>query len=413
MADRKVTLTNRTGRWFIIAGALMLLVFFVTIVIPTLIDLWQTPLGPGLGFETTPSPQAPALSVVQLTPESSTQTPEQEPINLPAATEDLSPTLTPVPMPTYTPHAYCGDTPSMLILAIGIDYRKGTYTYGLADVIRLVKVDFITPRVSVLSIPRDLWVEVPEISDHYGITHAKLNQSYFYGTPAMGYYDGPGGGAGLLARTLELNFGVQPEHYGVVNMKILIEMIDAIGGVDIYLPWQIDARESPESEEKWKIYEAGWNHLNGSRAVYYARIRKLDSVFGRMDRQTEILCAVKNKLLSPSTLMGIPDMIAVFSDNVLTDLSPAQLSQLACLAPQLSPENIVFARLPEDELKGTSIYNPQMKINDFIWDVDNAKIRQYIADFLAGTWPPPPIEGETADTHDGETQQLCPVYPSR
>jgi hypothetical protein len=106
-------------------------------------------------------------------------------------------------------------------------------------------------------------------------------------------------------------------------------------------------------------------------------------------------------------------MISAFSDNVLTDLSPAQLSQLACLAPQLSPENIVFARFPEDDLTGTTIYNPNMKINDFIWDVDNTKIRQYVASFLAGTWPPPPVEGESDDSHQGETQQLCPVYPSR
>ena len=68
-----------------------------------------------------------------------------------------------------------------------------------------------------------------------------------YGVPNMGYYDGPGGGAGLLARTLDLNFGVQPDHYGVVNMLILQDMIDAIGGVDIYLENGIDARDSAES----------------------------------------------------------------------------------------------------------------------------------------------------------------------
>jgi LCP family protein required for cell wall assembly len=403
---------KRTGLWFIIFGMVMLVFILAVGIVPSLKNFWQRPLGPGLGFEGTPSPQHSPPSIVELPTEALAEVPNQQPSSTPNANlADNSPTLTPVSMPTFTPQAYCGDTPAMLILAIGIDYRKGTYTYGLADVIRVVKVDFITPRVSVLSFPRDLWVEVPGISDHYNITHSKLNQSYFYGTPAMGYYDGPGGGSGLLARTLDLNFGVQPEHYGVVNMNILIEMIDAMGGVDIYLERGIDARETPESDELWKIYEAGWNHLDGKRAVYYARIRQIDSVFGRMDRQTEILCAIKNKLLSPSAIMGIPDMISAFINNVLTDLSPAQLSQLACLAPRLSAENIVFARFPEDELKGMTIYNPNMRINDFIWDVDNAKIRQYVADFLAGSWPPPPVEGEADDTHKGETQQLCPVYP--
>ena len=386
-------------------GSVMLLLL-IFMVIPTVIEFWQTPLGPGLGFDDS-QPE------FVITGEEINEDPAPTVTIPPNSTIEPATIPTAIAMPTFTEHAFCGDNPSMLILAIGIDYRKGTYTYGLADVIRLVNVDFVTPKVTVLAFPRDFWVEVPGISDHYGITHSKLNQSYFYGTEAMGYYDGPGGGAGLLARTLDKNYGAQPEHYGVVNMNVLIEMIDAIGGVDIYLDQGIDARDTPESEDKWKIYKRGWNHLDGKRAVYYARIRHIDNVFGRVDRQTEILCAVKNKLLSPSAVMGIPDMITAFSDNVLTDLSPAQLSQLACLAPRLTWDNIVFARLPEDEMAGKMIYNPNMKIEDFIWDMDNSAIRQYVAGFLAGTWPPPPVEGESDDNHDGQTQQLCPVYPDR
>ena len=79
----------------------------------------------------------------------------------------------------------------------------------------------------------------------------------------------------------------------------------------------------------------------------------------------------------------------------------------------LTWDNIVFARLPEDEMAGKMIYNPNMKIEDFIWDMDNSAIRQYVTGFLAGTWPPPPVEGESDDNHDGQTQQLCPVYPDR
>jgi LCP family protein required for cell wall assembly len=393
---------NHTGLWMIGFGVIML-AFLLIAMIPRLVEFWRTPLGPELGFESTQIPVTVQPTQQVIPTEVITQLSDTNLINTP----------TPIAMPTYTPDALCGNDPEMLILAIGIDYRKGTYTYGLADVIRLVKVDFVTPRVTVLTLPRDFWVEVPDISDHYDITHAKLNQSYFYGTEAMGYYDGPGGGAGLLARTIELNYGVQAEQYGVVNMNVLIDMINAIGGVDIYLDVGIDARDTPESTERWKIYPQGWNHLSGKRAVYYARIRHIDNVFGRVDRQTEILCAVKYKLLSPDTIMGIPEIITAFSDNVLTDLSPAQLSQLACLAPRLSWDNIVFARLPEDEMTGMTIYNPNMEINDFIWDMDNDAIRRYIASFLDGSWPPPPVEGETEDIHAGETQQLCPVYPDR
>ncbi len=247
-----------------------------------------------------------------------------------------STTPTPILMPTYTPDAMCGTDPEMLILAIGIDYRKGTYTYGLADVIRLVKVDFVTPRVSVLTLPRDFWVEVPGISNHYGITHSKLNQSYFYGTEAMGYYDGPGGGAGSAGPhdRIELRRPAGALRRGQYERAHRHDRRHGRGG---YLPGRKASMPAilPNPKIRGRSIRAGWNHLNGKRAVYYARIRHIDNVFGRTDRQTEILCAVKNKLISPDTVLGIPDMITAFSDNVLTDLSPAQLSQLACLAPRL------------------------------------------------------------------------------
>ena len=87
----------------------------------------------------------------------------------------------------------------MIILAAGSDQRVDSYLYGLADVIRLVRVDFVTPRVTIMSFPRDLYVEIPGISDHYGITHGKINQAYLYGNPGYGYYDGSDFGPGLLA----------------------------------------------------------------------------------------------------------------------------------------------------------------------------------------------------------------------
>ena len=70
----------------------------------------------------------------------------------------------------------------MTILAVGSDQRGDVYNYGLGDVIRLVRVDFLSPRVTIMSFPRDLYVEIPGISDHYNITHGKLNQAYLYGS---------------------------------------------------------------------------------------------------------------------------------------------------------------------------------------------------------------------------------------
>ncbi len=409
---------KKSGLWFVFGGMALLIGMLSLMVLPKLQEFWNQPLGPGLGFEdATLIPSEPALTALANLPDQITLSPEIQNTSTAvletAPANPLEPTLTPVLIPTFTPDTFCGETREMILLVVGTDSRSNSYTYGLADVTRIVHIDFTIPRVAVLSFPRDLWVEVPDISDHYGITHSKLNQAYFYGSPGMGYYDGPGAGAGLLARTLELNFGVRPEHYGVVNMRTLEAIIDAVGGVNIYLDVGIDARESPESQERWKIYPAGWNHLDGKRAVYYARIRKIDNVFGRMDRQTEILCALKTELLKPSAIMSIPQIIEAFTGQVLTDLSPAQLSQLACLAPNLKWENIVFARFPEDELKGISGWDENMHMYNFMWDADYERLREYVRQFLEGTWPPPPIEGETDSAHEGESQQLCPVYPER
>ena len=88
----------------------------------------------------------------------------------------------------------------MTLLVVGSDERSEDYLYGLANSIRIVRIDFTAPKLMILDVPRDLWVEIPGIADHYGVTHGKLNQAYFFGNPGMGYYDGPGEGQGLLAR---------------------------------------------------------------------------------------------------------------------------------------------------------------------------------------------------------------------
>ena len=127
------------------------------------------------------------------------------------AVRPTGPTSTSLPgQPTRTPYTpevsgqpKCGGPLIMTLLAIGSDSRGTGYLYGLADVIRYVRVDFATPRITVLEFPRDIWVEIPELDPKHGIDHGKLNQAYLYGNRGMGYYHGPGEGPGLLARTLQ------------------------------------------------------------------------------------------------------------------------------------------------------------------------------------------------------------------
>ena len=186
-------------------------------------------------------------------------------LELPTSTRSANASLTTYPIetnatdgtatvlqPTATSQPICGGPAVMNILAIGSDARAANYLYGLADIMRLVRVDFVNTRVSILEVPRDLWVEIPGIADHYNITHGKLNQAYLYGNKGLGYYTGPGEGPGLLARTLNHNFGAQPNHYIGVNMKTFEAIVDAIGGLDIYLPYEISVR-SPANPKGFAI----------------------------------------------------------------------------------------------------------------------------------------------------------------
>ena len=337
-----------------------------------LIRLYRQPLGPALDLPTATQPIA-TLTTFPI----DTSSPEATPTLVEAT---YTSTATPQPM--------CGGPAVMNLLAIGSDARGDHYLYGLADIMRLVHVDFVNARVTILEMPRDLWVEIPEISDHYDITHGKLNQAYLYGNRGLGYYDGPGEGPGLLARTLNLNFGARPDHYLAVNMKTFEAIVDAIDGIDVYLPYDVSVR-SPANPKGFEV-KAGQHHFDGETALWVARIRQY-STFSRAENQNIVLCALRKKLLSPALVPAIPELVSTFQQNVQTDLSPEQISQLACLANQMSGRDVVFASFPSELFKATKTFDPQLGATTFTLDADVDILRDYIQQFQQGTWPDPAL----------------------
>lgn len=368
----------------IIGGALLILVIVAALlVLPHARQRWSAPLGPALDLPTY-TPTRPLPTATKLAPTSSPQvssaTPGGEPVT---ATAEPTASITPVP----TPEPLCGGPAVMYILGVGVDTEDNSYSYGLGDAIRLARIDFVTPKVTVLSLPRDLWVEIPDISDHYGITHGKLNQSFLYGGPGMGYFDGPGEGPGLMARTIDLNLGLRADHYGAVNMITFSMIVDAVGGIDIYLPTDVDGTANELRRENMGYFYAGDNHFTGNQALRFSRIRKGIGDFNRADNQTLVLCALKEKLIAPSVLPKIPQIIDSFRNSVITDLSLEQMSQLACLLPHLEKENLLFASLPAELFEDGFIYSPQMRNNTFALQADFEELHAYIERFKAGEWP--------------------------
>jgi len=385
--DKPDQSNQRHRKLLLLLGAFITIVFIAVILYPRARATWSAPLGPSLDLPTnTPIIQAQTETIENFV----IPAPEIEftPTSMESPLENSLPTKTSIPtnIPTPTEAPLCGGPPLMYILGMGIDTKDLSYTYGLADVIRIARVDFITPRVTVLSIPRDLWVEIPEIEDH-GITHGKINQSFFYGGPGMKYYSGPGAGPGLMARTINHNMDLRADHYGALNMYVFEEIIDAVGGIDVYLPEDVDGTPVDKHTRDMGYFYAGNNHFNGEQAVKFSRIRKRYSDYKRVDNQNLVICALREKLLSSRILPSIPKIISSFHGSVLTDLSLEQLGQLACLLPKIESENLIFSSLPEDILEHGYTYSPQMKNQTYATLAEMEMLRGYIDQFKSGDWP--------------------------
>jgi len=130
----------------------------------------------------------------------------------------------------------------------------------------------------------------------------------------------------------------------------------------------------------------------GDDAVRFSRIRKRYSDFFRMDNQNLVLCALREKLLTPKVLPKVPQIISSFQGSVQTDLSLEQLSQLVCIFPKIERENLLFASLPKDMFESSRVYNPQLKKETYVMDADFDLIREYFSHFSDGSWPSQPKE---------------------
>lgn len=331
----------------------------------------------------------PAATITPLPATTTTASPT------PAVTFTATSTPEPTRMPTPTTSPIlCGGPSTMSILLIGSDARANNYRAGLADSIRVVRVDFTSPRIQVISFPRDLYVEIPGIADHHGITHGKLNQAYLYGNPGYSYFDGVGQGPGLLALTLEQDFGVHIDHFIAVNLQAFSKMVDALGGIDINLPEPIDGRVK-HSKDPNHYFKAGNLHLNGYRTMLLARIRPQGD-FQRAQIQNLILQALAKKILTPTALTKVPKMVEMFATSTQTDLNSDAASQLVCLAASLDVSQIEFREFPETLFTSGRVNDPVLG-NTSVVNADVKILKFYVQLFNSGVWFSPTDELDGPD----------------
>jgi LCP family protein required for cell wall assembly len=241
-----------------------------------------------------------------------------------------------VPMPSPFPtNEFAAQNERVNILVMGIDRRPGQAFISRTDTMMLVSIDQETNSASILSIPRDLYVVIP------GRGRDRINTAFVYGSVD----NNPAGGALLAMQTVEYNLGVFVDHYILVDFSAVINGINEIGGIDVYVPYTINDPTYPDMNYGFDplFIPSGQQHFDGVTALKYARTRHQDNDFYRARRQQQVVLAVRDKVLA----LGLTEMIgrapALYNqleNGVRTDLSLQQIIELARMAGEIPDDNI-------------------------------------------------------------------------
>ncbi len=223
--------------------------------------------------------------------------------------------------------------PNLRVLVMGLDENwtdsDVAYTAGArTDTLIGVNIDLASKQVSVLSIPRDLWVYIPKSG--YG----KINEAYGDGGPQR------------TETTVQKNLGVPPfDYYVVLRLDATKNIINAIGGLDVNVEKDMDY------DDTWgqlHIHlKKGTQHLTGDQVVGYIRFRHdPEGDFGRMRRQRQVVQILAKRFRDPNIALHLPALLAVVKDNIRTDMTFGKLYDLALGMRGVSPQSVHSSVLP-------------------------------------------------------------------
>lgn len=228
------------------------------------------------------------------------------------------------------------DNETINFLLIGSDKRPGS-SYR-TDTIVIAVVWPKEGQISLISIPRDLWIYIPTVGMQ------RINTAYQSGE-IEGY---AGGGPGLLKDTISYNLGIRIDHTAMVDFDGFRRIVDTLGGVEVpiscaYTDWRlIDPSYDIYNENNWWLYTVGPGqiHMDGDLALWYARARSKSNDFDRGRRQQEVLRAIFGQALKTDTFSKIPQLYNDFSSTIITDLGLADTIRMAPYAINFTNANI-------------------------------------------------------------------------
>ena len=321
-----------------------------------------------------------------------TATPTPIPTALPPHRPTAAPiriTVTPhpsstLPIPTPVPRLPISEN-AVTVVLLGSDQRPDWDDWH-TDVIQYLIIYPDLPSVAMLSIPRDLYVYLPD----FWMT--RVNFADMYGET----YNYEGGGLGLLNQTLLYNLGITADYYVKVNFDGLIGLVNALGGIDMpvhcqledYWPYPNEAGEYP-----WFVLAPGIHHLDGEQALWYSRSRKTTSVFSRERRQQQVLEAMWRQAKSTNMLAAAPELYEQWHQLFETDMGVGKILSLAITAARLDPTNVDHYNIGYRQVKsyvtpyGGYVFLP-------VWEEIEPVLRQMLAPPASSraTQPAVPLE---------------------
>jgi polyisoprenyl-teichoic acid--peptidoglycan teichoic acid transferase len=297
-----------------------------------------------------------------------------------------------LPFSSAPPQAPLPGRVNVLLLGYGGAGHDGAY---LTDSIMVLTFDQQTKKGAMVSIPRDLWVKVPYQNDQGGFF--KLNAAYAIGVDDDGFpnkkadYKGAAGGGNLASTVVGGILGMKIDYWVAVDFHAFKSVVDALDGVDVdiekaFTDYYYPRNDDATVDASWMTvhFNQGLQHLNGERAIEYARSRHSledGTDFGRSRRQQRLLLAMKEKALSPQGVTKVFGLMDALSKDFKTNMNIGQMRSLADLAKGADPTAIEKISIDDTNYlvdaqssDGQDVLVPQAKS----W----SPIRSYVASML-------------------------------
>ncbi|MCC6190901.1 MAG: LCP family protein [Anaerolineales bacterium] len=241
------------------------------------------------------------------------------------------------------------DTTVINVLLIGTDYRPSDATVR-TDTLIVASINKAAGMVSLLSIPRDLFVYIPM----WGM--ARINRAY----DAAHVNAYPGGGPALLEQTILYNLGIPIHYYALANFDGFRQIVDTLGGIDVPVTCQVTEYklidptfdESVPANYELHTQPAGVAHMDGALALWYARARPVGGDFFRSYRQRQVLRAIYHRAQDAQIIPQIPALYGDFRDVVETDMSVWDIMQFVPLSTRLDEAQIRSLHIGPNQTTG-------------------------------------------------------------